>query len=246
MIIFSYDGSFSGLLTAIYAAYYSDTKPQQIVPVGDISTNLFTTPIHISTDELKAEKVLNGIKQKISSQAMRHVYYAFLSETKDASTLIYQYLQLGFRIGKQVDYMLTDNCVHNIHQLYQKVGKERHRLLGLVRFQELEGGVYYATIEPDHNVVTLLAPHFASRLRGQSWIIHDLKRGLAVLFNKQEWIVTLDQLQSELVRSKEEARFQSLWQTFFENISIKERSNPKLQRQFMPRRYWDNLVEKVK
>ena len=43
--------------------------------------------------------------------------------------------------------------------------------------------------------------------------------------------------------SKEESNFQVLWKTFFNTISIKERQNARLQMQFMPKKYWQDLVE---
>jgi hypothetical protein len=33
--------------------------------------------------------------------------------------------------------------------------------LGLIRFKRLEDDLYYAQIEPDNNIVGLLAPHFS-------------------------------------------------------------------------------------
>ncbi|MFW6294603.1 MAG: DUF4130 domain-containing protein, partial [Halanaerobium sp.] len=35
-----------------------------------------------------------------------------------------------------------------------------------------------------------------------------------------------------------------LWKSFFSAVSIKNRLNPKLQRQFMPKKYWKYLIEK--
>ena len=43
--------------------------------------------------------------------------------------------------------------------------------------------------------------------------------------------------------SKEEKQFQDFWKTFFNTISIKERSNPRLQMQYMPKKYWQDLTE---
>ena len=43
--------------------------------------------------------------------------------------------------------------------------------------------------------------------------------------------------------SEEEKQFQKLWKTFFETIAIDERKNTRLQMQFMPKKYWKDLVE---
>ena len=43
--------------------------------------------------------------------------------------------------------------------------------------------------------------------------------------------------------SQEEQHFQKLWKTFFNTISIKERTNPRCQMQYMPKKYWKDLIE---
>ncbi len=37
---------------------------------------------------------------------------------------------------------------------------------------------------------------------------------------------------------------QKAWQAYYESVSIPERTNPRLQRQYMPRRFWGYLTEK--
>ena len=43
---------------------------------------------------------------------------------------------------------------------------------------------------------------------------------------------------------KDEKLYQALWKTYFKAIAIKERRNPRKQRQDMPVRYWKYLTEK--
>jgi probable DNA metabolism protein len=43
--------------------------------------------------------------------------------------------------------------------------------------------------------------------------------------------------------SDDEFIFQEAWKIYHKHLSIKERYNPKLQRNFMPKRYWKNLTE---
>ena len=43
--------------------------------------------------------------------------------------------------------------------------------------------------------------------------------------------------------SENEQKYQELWSTFFNTISIKERTNSRLQMQYMPKKYWKDLVE---
>jgi len=244
MLYYIYDGTFNGLLTAIYEIYYRRQVPQQIIPVGATEVQLFVQQEMIITDENKAGKVYAAIETKISTQVLQNAYYAYLSDHPEVGIWIYKYLHLGWKMGARLDLYLTDERVHCIHRLGQKVKAEKHRLLGLLRFQLLKNHIYYAAIEPDHNIVELLAPHFASRMADQDWIIHDLKREIAAVYNQHEWISTALTSEHVLELEREEEHYQKLWKQYFDSIAISNRINPRLQKQFMPRRYWKHLVEK--
>lgn len=245
MLNYIYDSSFEGLLTCIYEAYYRHENPDRIIP-GEISQiNMLDENIHISTDTTRAAKVYDSILNKISSDALDNVYYAYLSEVEGSGKIIYEYLKLGWKMGVKVDMYLSDDRVLNLHKLSRRVGAERHRMLGLLRFSQCSDGTYYSQIEPDHNILQLLAPHFAYRMADQNWIIHDIKRNLAAIYNMEEWILTDLKLENLPDLNLMEDFYQSLWKQYFRSIAITNRLNPKLQLQHMPRRYWSHLVEKL-
>lgn len=244
MICYTYDGSFNGLLTTIYEIYYRRRIPQEIVPASSSNMRFFVRQEHIVCDEARAARVYEAIDSKISSRALRNAYCVYLSEHPQAGMWIYEYLRLGWKLGPRVDLHLTDERVHRVHQLSRKVKMEQHRLLGLVRFQRCQMDLYYAAIEPDHNIAELLAPHFASRLSDQNWIIHDRRRDLAVVFNRKEWVATGFTLKQKLELEQDEQYYQRLWKQYYDSIAITSRKNPRLQKQCMPERYWKHLVEK--
>ncbi len=239
-----YDGSFEGLLTAIYEAYYRREVPEHILPDSHVQQSLLCENVRIETAPEKAEKVYKGIRQKISSAALRHVFYVFLSELEGIGTYIYRYLRFGWQVGKDIDRYLSDDRVFPIHDISRKVGWENHRMLGLIRFKQLRENVYYASFEPDYNITGLVAPHFARRLADQHWVIHDLRRNIAAVYNQTQWVLTDMKLQSPLDMSDRELNFQKLWKQYFNTIAIESRKNPRLQKQYMPMRYWRHLVEK--
>jgi len=244
MITYVYDGSFEGLLTAVYEAYYRRQEPDSITMSGDLQENLFMEYVFIETNPEKADKVYNSIRQKISFEALQNVFYVYLSEHEEAALWIYKYLQLGWKIGRDVDKALADERVLRIHNLSRKVSWERHRLLGLIRFKKLQDNIYYAQIEPDYNVIGLVAPHFAERLADQNWIIHDVKRGTAAIYNCLEWIIAEVNGSVPVTLDKEEPVYQNLWKQYFKSIAIQSKINPRLQRSYMPVRYWKHLIEK--
>ncbi len=241
LMIYLHDGTLNGLLTCVYANYYEE-KAEGIYCKNTYAVTLFDENKSIVTDVGKAKKVYRAIINKISDEAMSYVYHAFLSSEYHKDCYILRYLQLGFKVGYKIDYHRTHKDVIMVHKLSAKVTKERHLFLGTLRFQEVGKGLY-APLTPDHDIIELLASHFADRLKHEQFIIHDRKRNKAVIYNTREWIITEFTYQEELQVSKREKQFQDMWKGYFEHISIKERENLKLQRQFVPVRYRKHIVE---
>ena len=51
-------------------------------------------------------------------------------------------------------------------------------------------------------------------------------------------------LLGEDIMDKDERLFQAMWRAYFQSTAIRERLNPRLQRQHMPARFWRFLPEK--
>lgn len=239
-----YDGSFEGLLTAIFEAYIRREVPDRIITDRYIQESLLSGKVRISTDMDKAVRVSRSIREKISPLSYKNIYYTYLSGHEESGLWIHHYLKLGWKVGKEVDFRLTEQCVLRIHDTVRRVWREKNKLAGFLRFKVLSNGIYYAPVEPDNNIIGLLAPHFAERFQDQNWIIHDLKRNLAVLYNTKEWIATpFNSAEISSLYSGEEY-FQDLWKEYFKKLSIENRKNPRLQKQNMPVRYWKHMTEK--
>lgn len=244
MLAYVYDGTFEGLLTAIYDAYYRRQHPDCILSQKQMQYNICYEYIYVATDNTKSNKVYNSIEQKISPDALCNVYNVFLSEADDAGTIIFEYLKLGWRLGKSVEMHLADERVHKVNKISLNVEHEKHKFTGFVRFTLTEEGVYYASIEPLNNIVVLLAPHFAERMSDVQWMIHDVKRGAAVVYNGKEWALADTGVQPAPDIADKDPRYQTLWKEFFNSIAVQGRINPKLQKSLMPIRYWRYLPEK--
>lgn len=244
MLIYVYDGSFEGILTSIFEAFFRKEEPDAVLSEQGLQQDITASYTFIVTDPAKSDRVYASIRRNISEDALKNVYHTFLSEEPDAGMLIYRYLKLGWRMGSKVDLHLSDNTVFRIMDINRRLEHEVHKLMGFVRFRQVEGGIFYSSICPDNNVVELLAPHFAERLSDQKWIIHDVRREIAALYNMRDWIVSEFSAGDIPGGTEEEKLFAGLWKEFFNILEIPSRINPKLQRQLMPRRYWDHLTEK--
>ena len=97
----------------------------------------------------------------------------------------------------------------------------------------------------DTRVLELLAPHFSDRFPNENWMIYDKKRQ-KVLAHEQGGECTvyiqavLNTLETDPVQSDE---YENLWKAFCSHITIPERKNPGLQRQFVPLKFRSNMPE---
>ncbi|WP_394749103.1 TIGR03915 family putative DNA repair protein [Spongiimicrobium salis] len=249
--ILIYDGSFNGFLTAIFVAF--DEK----IPVSDIQKNtkvqrgLFSDNETVFTQMDKAKRVWNGIKNK-SHTAIKDIYFAFLSETKDIEHLLYRYIRKLFAATATSHSNYADPLVLKISQLARSVGREKHRMEAFVRFQLTKDEIYFANIEPDFDILPLISKHFRNRYADQQWIIYDIKRSYGLYYNLNTVeIIALDlqDIHTNSIRKSDtfldsEYEYQSLWQDYFKSTNIKSRINNKLHQQHVPKRYWKYLSEK--
>lgn len=242
-ITYLYDGTFNGLLTIVFDCYINKQLPLKIVDSHEYVSNLFDNIQTITTDYDKADRIFNGISENISYDVLYNSYYAFLSEDKDRELYILKYILYGFQIGPKIDTMLSIDFVYNVNFLKRRMLCESHKLKGLVRFTKIGDNLFYSSIHPSNNVVENLGHHFMKRLPTQNFIIHDKIRNIAFLYNTKNYeIVDASTLEIPEI-SEEEQLYQDMWTAFFKTIAIKERTNSRLQRQFMPKKYWKDIFE---
>lgn len=244
MKAYLYDGTFEGLMTAIFEAFYGRERPDGICSEVDYRPSLAAVPVRVETDRAKADRVFRGIREKISPAALEKVTYAWLSEAEGSGLAIYDYLKLGFRLGAAVNLHVSNDAFLAVDRLERKVRLERHRMLSFVRFKAV-GDFFYAAIEPDHAVLSLITAHFAARLPDENFILHDLRRELAFFHRggASGYAPLSRREAASFVESDADGYYEGLWRAFFNTIAVEGRTNPRLQRNFMPARYWKHLTE---
>lgn len=240
MKIFICDGTADNFFTAVFDAY--SESECVITSDSEIQLTLDSEIIRVETDEEKSQRVQAGIA-KCDSEAIDDILLVLRScdnlKEQTAFEYIKQLLKRKAPIKKA--YNLPEVIVFN-DTLYKVTG-ETHRLKGFLRFMESAGGALYAPYSPDNDVTELLMPHFAERLKSERFVIHDLKRKIAGIYNGHEWIITTAG-EAEIYLSEYERAFETLWKKYYKAVNVKERPHEKQMKNYMPVRYWKYLPEK--
>lgn len=238
-----YDGTFEGLLTAIFSCYSSKseikiTKSKNYIP------SLISYPIDINTDATKFNRVYSSIKEKLSYRTLKTIYYLYLSDIEEIESLIFKYIKLCYRYGDNINLAKNNEIISLVDKYYRRVSLEAHKFTGFVRFKNMENDLYYSSIEPYHNILPIISNHFINRFSDQNFIIHDLKRESAIFYNKKNsTIINFTNEDCKSLLNYKGDDFESLWKVFYNSINIKERANSKSQKMYMPTRYWKHLTE---
>ncbi len=249
--ILTYDGSFNGFLTAVFKVYEEKITVSDIQRFGEVQNALFADNERVYTNNEKAKRVWKGIQAK-NQQALKNIYFAFLSEKKGIELMLLHYIQKMFVNKASVHIDFSDATVLKISQLSKSVGREKHRMEAFVRFQLTKDGIYFANIDPDFDVLPLISKHFRNRYADQEWIIYDIKRKYGLYYNGSSMeLISLDmaEVYTNSIRKsdrflEEEYDYQTLWNNYFKSTNIKSRINKKLHTQHVPKRYWKYLSEK--
>ncbi len=242
-VCYRYDGSLDGLLCCIFAAYERKEDPFAIAAGEAVQLALDAQVRDIVSDPERAARVQQGILNRIGPEAYWRVQTASLSADPRAASITLAYVRLGFAVGPRIDQRLAEPQVQAMNTLLRQVDWEAHRYLQFLRFAELEGGVFFAEMEPEHDVLLMVMPHFADRFGQQPFIIHDCRRGLAGVWDMREWAIISSETMRLPAPTAKEAQYQALWRMFYNTIAIKQRINPKLRQQFMPKKFWRYMVE---
>lgn len=251
----TYDGSFGGLLNCIYAVYERKITLVRICRVEHYLPDAFAQSVHIANDPDKAKRVWEGMKKRLTNKGLQWFYYAYLSGLPEMEEMLLAFSRMVFRHSENIENNYGNPTVLQLAKTAKKVGREKHRMEAFVRFRETKEGLYYASIEPDFNVLPLILPHFKKRYADQHWLIYDIRRKYGIHYSANDEStseVKIDWAEGVKPGSEcghiftlEEGWYQQLWQDYFKSSGITERKNMRLHIQHVPRRYWKYLTEKT-
>lgn len=249
-----FDGTYNGFLCCVFEYFeYKDANLQLLVEGNDASQiALFGSSKSIITDLTKAKRVQTGLQKHLGTSLAMDFFRVFLSEDRKAWAASFNIICQIFSGKTNILENYGDDDVLYFKQTLKKVSRERHRMKAFIRFSKSSDGMYFAIIEPDFNVLPLIATFFKNRYADQEWLIYDVKRKYGLLFNKTSVIeVNLSAEEKHALTSdsvitldEKDEHFQNLWKRYYQSTNIEARRNMKLHLQYVPKRYWKYLVEK--
>ncbi|MCW2118338.1 TIGR03915 family putative DNA repair protein [Flavobacterium sp. 7A] len=247
-----YDNTLEGLFTAIFEIFEFKYADPEIVRMDFVQNAFFAERVEIITNLEKSNRVFTKLEKQLGKDGIRQLLYAYLSEFEGIENLIFRVVRYAVQNpNHNIVKDFSNPDVLQVSKLVKSVGREKHRMEAFIRFELLKDGLYFAKIDPDFNVLTLIVRHFKNRYQDQRWMIYDFKRGYGVYYNLEGTeMVTLDedvlqkfQNDNSLLHDAE-IKYQKLWAEYFDHTNIKERKNIKLHIQHVPKRYWKYLTEK--
>lgn len=238
--IYIYNNNFISLINLIKILINNKIKPLNIKSTF-YSPSMLDHLIHLKIEEDNIKdfvKHLGNINFKI-------IYYVYLSNDENKELIIYYYILNALKYREKTINMRNLNCVTKALKIYNYVKRENHKFKGFTRFRELKNNVLYAEINPENNVLELLSYHFMERLKNEYWIIKDVNRNIISFYNKNSFFIVSgeDYNLKELHESSEESKIQELWKDFYNTIGINERKNNRCRMNFMPKKYWQYILE---
>ena len=252
--IMLYDGSFDGLLTAIFEVFEYKYDQVKILPNENYQQDFLFSEMHSVITQLeKSKRVLSKLEENLGKKGLFQLMLVYFSEKYNKEDLILFAVKYSLKYPQKNilgDYATPE--IMEISKICRAVGREIHRMKAFVRFEKLQDEVFFAKIEPEFDVLSLIINHFRKRYADQKWMIFDVKRHYGILYNLEEVEFFYPQKEhlfsiknSRKLHHEEEKSYQKLWQRYFLKTNISERKNTKLHLQGMPKKYWKYLTEKL-
>lgn len=248
--VFQCEESFTGILTGVYDAWASRLGHANVrLTAGQEEPQLFCEYEEVKPDAVKAGKVMRTIENRMGEEALRIIAQAAASTEPERADVIYRTIVLGLHLpdGRRVTEMLSRPEIMKLFAFSRRAGNLAARYIEFLRFRELQNGVLLGEMDPEGDVLDLVAPHFADRFPLENWMIYDRRRKkTAVHPSGRAWYVVEEVEEEAITGLKEsgaEAEFSDLWKCFFQTIAIEARKNPKLQNQLAPLKYRAYMTE---
>lgn len=239
ILIFSYDGTFEGFLSAVFDSFAMKVIPSDIVINDDLEPSLLK--IHyVETDSEHSKRVETGIREKLGETVLNMVKRAYLFDGEGKEISILLFIKKAFAEGRAIGSRIGEETVNKVYKMCVAVNNEAERFRQFTRFSDSNGALV-AVIHPKHFVLPLIKSFFCARIKNEHFMIYDAEHGAALIHTPERTaIIPVENLE---LPETEDSFYKNLWKSYYRHIAIANRYNPTCRRAHMPKRFWQYLPE---
>lgn len=237
-MIYCYDGTKEGFFTAFLIAFRD--KDAELVS-DSFQLSIGAEAEYVKTDPEKAKKVKERFLS-FDKKCLKDLDRMLRSGDAGKDMTAFSYFRFLAKEKRPVFEMLGEDAVRRAEECIRRVNTELHRMHGFLRFFETESGALYFAFSPDNDIVDLLIPHFRERLSGYPFVIHDIMRKKAAVWDTEHsFLAPLDR--ADVVISADERDWQNLWKTYYRSVNIPSRERLRQMHAYLPVRYMKFMPE---
>lgn len=205
-----YDGSVEGLFSVMFRSFEQREIPTDVVRNGSFQLRLGQDACFVETDIEIGLRAARGLGRVCGRRGLNAALLAALSDESGAGVACVRFFHKAMeaayaasgglpcttcarkrtcvdscaRLSRaRISWDISDQVTGGVLSLERAVLNERHRMLQFLRFEELEGGVWFARCNPNASVVPLVMDHFAERFNCQDFMIYDEIHGILGVFS---------------------------------------------------------------
>jgi uracil-DNA glycosylase len=234
-IILDSETDFDGWRNAARALVLNDIKPADVTwIVRGSEPELFETPDSDAPID-PAQSTFS-----VSAKFVELAKAAILHRDPERFAILYRLL---WRLHANHDLLqaATDPDVALVTAMARAVHRDEHKMQAFVRFREVgreHKSHFVAWFEPEHHIVELAAPFFASRFADMPWSI--LTPDVCAHWDGHVISITPGVSKAE---APTEDRLEETWRRYYASIFNPARLKVKAMQTEMPKKYWRNLPE---
>ena len=221
-MVYLFDGTKEGFLTAFLRAF---SDKNAVLSSQNIQLPLGETPVFVQTDLALSQKAEARLLS-FDRDCLHDLDILLRSGMQDYEQIAFSYFRLLAQEKRPIGKRLAEPCVFAAVECMKKVSHEIHKFHGFIRFMETESGALYAPFSPDNDVCDLLLPHFKKRLPEYPFVLHDISRKKAAVYDgKNTFVAPLPR--ADILISASEEEWQSLWKRYYQAVDIPSRERLK-------------------
>lgn len=236
-----YDGSFYGFLCLVDQAFSRKIFPALILTPETALENLFMGE-WITTNEPRAQKIYRRLRQRLTAENFQFIQTGFYGTLAGKERYLLDAIEIALSTKDSLENFIGHPSVLAIRKSIKTLLGEVHLFTGFVRF-EYVGKILFSKIAPKHYSLPFLCPHFAERYPNEQMMIYDETHRLLAMIDHGQVTLIEDSDCPNIKETAEEQEIQSQWRAFLSAVTIKERTNRKVQMGHLPLRFRGNMVE---